>query len=402
MNTEGSLLEETRKYAEKVLTEELPNELTYHSLDHTLDVVKAVEQIGTASNLTEEELETVKIAAWFHDLGYASAIEGHEAKSAELSRSFLSEKGLKEERIKLVEGCIMATKMPQNPQNLLEEVLCDADLFHLATEKYCETACKLQEEMRFTKKIKLSDKKWLKMNKEFLVQQEFFTPYAKEHLAQGKLKNLKAIKKQLKESKKDKVVKKEKVEKDLGAEAKPFKPGRGVETMFRLTSKNHLDLSNMADNKANIMISINSIILSIIVTVLVRKLEEFPHLIIPTMIMVVVCLVTIVFSIMSTRPNVSHGKFTREDIKKKKTNLLFFGNFHRMSLEEYEWGMKEMIQDQDYIYSSLTRDIYFLGIVLGKKYRQLRIAYTFFMFGFVIGVLSFIIAEVFFKGQYPY
>jgi len=399
MNTEVSLLEETRKYAEKVLTEELPNELTYHSLDHTLVVVKAVEQIGAASNLTEEELETVKIAAWFHDLGYASSIDGHEAKSAELSKIFLSEKGVKGERIKLVEGCIMATKMPQNPQNLLEEVLCDADLFHLATEKYCETACKLQEEMKFTKKIKLSDKKWLKMNKEFLVQQEFFTPYAKEHLAQGKLKNLKAIKKQLKGAKKNKDVKPEKV---METETKPFKPGRGVETMFRLTSKNHLDLSNMADNKANIMISINSIILSIIVTVLVRKLEEFPHLIIPTMIMVVVCLVTIVFSIMSTRPNVSEGKFTREDIKKKKTNLLFFGNFHRMSLEEYEWGMKEMIQDQDYIYSSLTRDIYFLGIVLGKKYRQLRIAYTFFMFGFVIGVLSFIIAEVFFKGQYPY
>jgi hypothetical protein len=180
------------------------------------------------------------------------------------------------------------------------------------------------------------------------------------------------------------------------------KTGRGVETMFRLTSKNHLDLSNMADNKANIMISINSIILSVIVTVLIRKLEEYPHLIAPTLIMTVVCLTTIVFAILSTRPNVTKGRFTREDIHNKKTNLLFFGNFHNMSLEDYEWGMKQMINDPDYIYSSLIRDIYFLGAVLGKKYKMLRIAYTFFMFGFVFAVLSFIFAEVFLKTQYSY
>ena len=177
---------------------------------------------------------------------------------------------------------------------------------------------------------------------------------------------------------------------------------RGVETMFRLTSKNHLDLSNMADNKANIMISINSIILSVIVSVLIRKLEEYPHLIAPTMIMTVVCLVTIVFAILATRPNVSKGRFTKDDIHNKKTNLLFFGNFHSMSLKDYEWGMKEMIKDPEYLYSSLIRDIYFLGAVLGKKYKMLRIAYTFFMFGFVFAVISFILAEVFLKSQYMY
>ena len=371
--------------------------MIYHSLEHTLDVVHAVEEIAKASNLDEEALETVLLAAWFHDLGYASSVDEHEAKSVDLARNFLSNKGLAEKRIEQIAGCILATKMPQNPQNLLEEILCDADLFHLATDKYCETSCKLQKEMNFTKNMNLSDKKWLKMNKSFLGEQEFFTSYAKEHLNKGKQKNLKAIKKQLKMSKKKKLTGEEVLD-----TSKVNKTGRGVETMFRLTSKNHLDLSNMADNKANIMISINSIILSIIVTVLVRKLEEYPHLIIPTLIMVVVCLVTIVFAIMATRPNVTEGKFTREDIKSKKTNLLFFGNFHSMSLDEYEWGMKEMIKDPDYIYSSLTRDIYFLGCVLGKKYKKLRIAYTFFMFGFVIAVLSFIIAEAFFKGQYPY
>ena len=90
--------------------------------------------------------------------------------------------------------------------------------------------------------------------------------------------------------------------------------------MFRTTSKNHLDLSAMADNKANIMISVNTIILSLVVSILIRRLVEFPNLLYPTLLLVVVCLTTIVLSILATRPNVSSGVFTDEDVLSKKTN----------------------------------------------------------------------------------
>jgi len=185
-------------------------------------------------------------------------------------------------------------------------------------------------------------------------------------------------------------------------EAKELKPTRGIETMFRTTSKNHMELSAIADNKANIMISINSIILSVMVSVLIRKLEEYPHMTIPAVLLTIVCLTTIVFAVLATRPNVSKGKFERYDIINKETNLLFFGNFHRMSLKDYQWGMKEMLQDADYLYGSMIKDIYFLGTVLGKKYRLLRMSYTIFMYGFVLSILGFIVAELFFKSPYPY
>ncbi len=397
MSEKNNILAETARYAEQVLIEKVPKELSYHSLQHTRDVVKATEEIGKGCGLSEVDLETVLIAAWFHDLGYCDSLDEHELKSAEMARKFLRQYNLEEERVSQVEGCILATKMPQQPANLLEQVLCDADLVHLASQEYCELAEKLKDELAYSKNMNLTKQDWWAINLQFIQEQEFFTDYAQEHFAEGKKQNLQLIKAQLKQWKqKNKVDDKEKKNK------KGQKTGRGVETMFRLTSKNHLDLSNMADNKANIMISINSIILSVIVTVLIRKLEEYPHLIAPTLIMTVVCLTTIVFAILSTRPNVTKGRFTREDIHNKKTNLLFFGNFHNMSLEDYEWGMKQMINDPDYIYSSLIRDIYFLGAVLGKKYKMLRIAYTFFMFGFVFAVLSFIFAEVFLKTQYSY
>lgn len=184
--------------------------------------------------------------------------------------------------------------------------------------------------------------------------------------------------------------------------AKELTPTRGIETMFRTTAKNHMELSAIADNKANIMISINSIVLSVMVSVLIRKLEEYPHLTVPSLLLTLVCLTTIVTSILATRPNVTKGKFKPEDITNKKANLLFFGNFHKMSLQDYRWGMMEMLKDADYLYGSMIKDIYYLGCVLGKKYRLLRLSYTIFMFGFVISILAFVVAELFFKVPYPY
>src|SRR5690606_11861327 len=122
------------------------------------------------------------------------------------------------------------------------------------------------------------------------------------------------------------------------------KPDRGIETMFRTTSANHHMLSQMADNKANILITINSIILSVVVSVLVRKLEEDPRLIIPTILLVSVCLTTIVFAILATLPPISAGRSTRDDVKNTKTNLLFFGNCHGMNVAHHEWRMKQLMK----------------------------------------------------------
>ncbi|MEM6829471.1 MAG: Pycsar system effector family protein, partial [Bacteroidota bacterium] len=152
--------------------------------------------------------------------------------------------------------------------------------------------------------------------------------------------------------------------KEKAKKAKELTPTRGIETMFRTTSKNHMELSAIADNKANIMISINSIILSVMVSVLIRKLEEYPHLTVPSVMITFVCLATIVFAILATRPNITSGKFKHNDIINKEANLLFFGNFHKMKLSDYDWGMKEMIKDADYLYSSMIKDIYYLGAVL--------------------------------------
>jgi hypothetical protein len=162
--------------------------------------------------------------------------------------------------------------------------------------------------------------------------------------------------------------------------------------MFRLTSKNHFTLSSIADSKASTLISISALIISIILSVLVGKLAEEPDLILPTVFILITLLGTIVFAVLSTRPKITSFRLTREDVQEKKGNLLFFGNFINMSVEDYEWSMQEIMNDRDYLYNNIIRDIYYLGVVLGKKYRFLRFAYNVFMYGLVISVITYIIA----------
>jgi hypothetical protein len=102
--------------------------------------------------------------------------------------------------------------------------------------------------------------------------------------------------------------------------------------------------------------------------------------------------------VLVTRPKITSGRFTKDDIYKKKTNLLFFGNFFNMELPDFEWGMKEMMNDKEFLYSSMIKDFYFLGQVLGKKYKHLRICYTIFMFGLIAAVLAYVAAVLLYPG----
>jgi len=150
-----------------------------------------------------------------------------------------------------------------------------------------------------------------------------------------------------------------------------------------------MQLSSMADSKAHILLSINSIIISILISMVGKKLEQTRYLIIPTGLLLCICLVSIVFSVLATQPKVSNGVFTKDQVRDKEANLFFFGNFHKMDMKTFNWAVREVMTDNNYLYSSMTRDIYCLGKVLAVKYRYLNIGYKVFMFGLIASVLAF-------------
>jgi hypothetical protein len=169
--------------------------------------------------------------------------------------------------------------------------------------------------------------------------------------------------------------------------------------MFKISSTNQQRLSDLADNKAHILITENSIILSAILSLLLRKLTENHFLIFPTAIILSVSLAAMVFAILATRPSVPHGISTREQINRNEVNLLFFGNFYRMPVDDFRYGMGKMMESSDILYHSLITDLYMQGVVLGKKYKLLRISYNIFMYGLVVSVIAFAVAATMFIKQ---
>ena len=165
---------------------------------------------------------------------------------------------------------------------------------------------------------------------------------------------------------------------------------RGIETMFRTSYRTNMDLSSLADAKANIMISINGIIISIILASISPKIDANPWLLIPTSVLLLSCSVSIILAVLAARPRLNSRIIDLDMVRQSSANILFFGNFVSMPEEDFITGMKELLQDHDRLYENMMRDIYGLGSVLEKKFRFLRTSYTVFMFGLVAGVLLFI------------
>ncbi len=366
------MLEAVKKHVQQYFVDD---RFTYHSMEHTLRVLRDAVAIAEEEEVTQKDLEHLQIAALFHDTGYTSNPTFHEEIGADLAEEYLKSIGYQEKGIATIRKLILVTKLDVEPNNKLEGIISDADLAHVGTEEFGRISELLRQEISNIEHREFSPSEWQNSNLEFLSKQKWYSDGAKELFNKGKKSNLKRLKASLKEAKK-------KQEKDI--------PEKGIETMYRVALRNHNQLSKIADNKANIMLSITAIMLSLILSSLAPKIDTNPRLLIPTILIVTVNLVTMFFAIMATRPKVSSTPYTRELFLDSKVNILFFGNFYKMPLEEFEWGMKHLMEDRDLLYNSLSKDLYFLGSVLAKKYGFLQYAYIVFMGGLIISTLAFV------------
>jgi len=391
----STLIADAEKFVFNLLTNELDTKYVYHNLAHTQRVVEKTKELIENSNITASDAENLEIAAWFHDTGFTQEAMGHEEISVAIATDFLQQKKTEPKRIAAISQLILATKMNHEVKDELEKIITDADCAHLASKSFFDYNSLLRKEWELTDFKKVSDEKWIKENITFFtVQHRFNTEYAlknwtkrKEKNLSKQIKNLKSLQEDLRKfNQKQEALelKKEKIE----------APERGIETMFRVALRNHITLSDIADTKANILLSVNAIIISVALSNLLPKLDNpsNKYLIYPTLIFMGFTVASMVLSILATRPNVTKGEFTKEDVANKKVNLLFFGNFHQMSLKDFEWAMGEMMKDKDYLYGSLTKDLYFLGLVLNRKYNLLRSTYMVFMIGIIVSVIGFAIA----------
>ncbi|MDO6599398.1 Pycsar system effector family protein [Tenacibaculum sp. 1_MG-2023] len=387
-----TLISKTENFVINFLNSNLEKSFVYHNVSHTQRVVEKTGELIEVLDLSEIEKENLIIAAWFHDVGYTKVMDGHEKEGVKIAAKFLKENGLASERIDAISKMILSTEMGVAPVSEFEKILNDADCSHLGSKNFSYLTELLRREWELSKDRVLNESDWLSENIDFLTNKHrYYTSAASKIWDKQKSKNLAQLIKTEKKIKAEATKFKHKKEELAHKKSKIELPERGVETMFRVALRNHITLSDIADTKANILLSVNAIIISMALSTLLPKLDNpsNDYLIIPSIIFIAFTVASIVLSIMATRPNVTQGKFTKEDVANKKVNLLFFGNFHQMKLQEFEWAMDEMMKDRDYLYSSLTKDLYFLGLVLNRKYGILRLTYTVFMIGILVSVLAF-------------
>lgn len=194
---DSKIVLQARKQVLKMLAGLDANDRLYHDLIHTREVVRNAKKIAAALGLTPDEIEIVVIAAWFHDTGYLERVDGHEDLSAEHAAKFLTENGYPKNKIRQVTGCILATKVPQRPKNILQKIICDADLFHFGTKKFCSKNELLRIESEIISGKKLSEKVWFQNTIKFMNSHTFFTKYAREFLEPQKIRNIDKLKRKL-------------------------------------------------------------------------------------------------------------------------------------------------------------------------------------------------------------
>lgn len=190
MLTSEKILIAVQVFVLKYLKTNLPTTLSFHNVNHTLDVVQAVKDISTHYNLSDEHLNRIKIAAWFHDCGYAKAYTGHESVSKQIAEDFLKEQDYPESEIAEILSCIEATRYPQNPMSVEAKILCDADLYHFTKPDYHRYELALRLELEYYFKNKYSDSEWARINCKMLETHEYFTEYGREKLQKFKAINV--------------------------------------------------------------------------------------------------------------------------------------------------------------------------------------------------------------------
>jgi len=384
-------------HVRQIFEQKIPSDIyTYHNWVHTTQVRDEVLVLGRQVGLVNGELEMLNLAALFHDVGFSEAYSGHEEQSIRIAKAFLVSQNYPQSRIDTIEKLIEVTKMDVKPESKLEKLMKDADTSSLGKSHFQIYTNSLRKELNTLQNAVLSKKDWAKTNLRFLDEHEYYSEAGKERYSEKKAENRRLLVNELtqidvKPEEKEKSPKPKKEDK-----LKTIDNSKSAQTQFKTALRNHIGLSAIADNKSNMMLSVNALIITIALPLLGKEIANNKALLIPTMLLLSVCVVSMVFATLATRPIAMKGYSSMESILNKKSNLFFFGNYYRMTFDEYETGMAATIADEEILNSTIMRDLFFLGKSLGYKFAYLRKCYSIFMYGIIASVIAFITVFAFF------
>ncbi len=398
MKLTTELLRETALYIQEYYNTNFTEQYCFHHYNRTMNIVRHCDALATRMDLGKQDSKLVHLAAWFLEAGYCVDYNNPQVKSAELATEYFRNKGVEDEKIETIVECILSTRIPMQAVSTASQIVCDASMYHLAEKDAHPIANSLRAEYAALSLREYTDEEWIKENIIALSNHFYFTASARELYQKRKNKSLTGYQKNLEllhdilqephhQSFHVPVNEHDKINAEDAVKLE-----RGVETFFRITERRHMELSTRAHDKASLLISINAIVISIVLSVLITKLDESKYLLLPTLFLIITASLTIIFAIISTRPKLIKENAKHNPVQGHEMNILFFGDFTKLSLDEYKKSMQVTYKNRTTLYDSLSKDIYYQGIILVWKYKYINIAYNIFMYGFIITILSFIVS----------
>lgn len=367
------------------------NRLVFHNYAFTQTVLQHTRTLCEETGATGEVAEIAQLAAYYLFTGYLLDYDAFLRCSLDQAQRFLALRDYSENGQRSVLRCMQTVGTNNIPAALEEKIVSDA-VSAAWIEDFEARSPLLRLEREMVQGKTFTKQEWTALQLQQLLNIRFYTHFGKTKYEPKLGHCIRDQKRAL-----------EKMERDnppvpMAAQEGLFQnldesPIRAVQTFFRTNYRNHINLSSIADNKAHIMISVNSILISVLISILSYRnmAETNPQIVLPVILFLVTGLTSLIFAVLCARPKVTALNETLTDKVQRRKNIVFFGNFVNMDLEEYEEAMDAMFRDGELLYGNLTRDLYFLGKVLDKKYRYLTVSYNIFMIGFAATVITFLI-----------
>jgi hypothetical protein len=358
--------------------------LVYHGFKRTRELLDDVKDIAKGNKLDGAEGQVLQLSAWFHGAGHLSPNGGSREKSIELARTFLAQQGQPDSLVDAVVACLEGANGAPTSQGLAPDVLHDALLAPIARKSYIEEAelLRLEEEKRTGKSY--SDVEWTQDRIDFLQKHSYRTRWAQLEYDGGRAKNLVRLHKRLRKQQEESRAQ------EAGGAKDAKSLGKVVESVFADLTRNQLKMLSIADRRTSTMIHVNAIMISLLVALVLRKLEEQSALLAPTVLLVAVNLTVIVVSVFSLRAGRRQLQtYPRDEIAAHDANPLIVTNEVDQSLHEYVERMNALTAQPAVLQRSMLEYVYFVRKMLIHRRKTLKLTYDIFIYGLGVALLFF-------------
>ncbi len=381
----AKILDRARRWVLDLFNDHGDTRLLWHNFAQTNQLVRTCSRLSIGEVLSEEDLSALYFSAWFAFSGWLFDPMEPVTASRQLVSQFLHVEKQPDSLVNRVHHLIGVASLQDRPVDLTGQIMWDAAVAVYYGPDYSDQQTLRKAECEQLRHQPWADSAWRKKEIRDIQQLQCYTLIGKAEIEPSLANHLQSLeKKELKEqSRAQSPIQKKSVN------------NAAIQTYFKSNYRNHINLSAIADRKAQMLISVNAILISVLISILSYSnlAETRTPLLIPITLFLVLGLASLIFSVISARPSVTAHPMQNLTDSDRRSNLVFFGNYIQLDVASYLSDMKTLFQDEEALFQAMNRDMYYLGKVLDRKYRLLHLGYNLFLFGFIGAVVSFLVVQ---------